>query len=60
MTPENVALLVLAWRLQCAAMAHFTLAEWTTGMRQLQCDNTAKLKVPFFRATGPGKSPVHP
>eukprot|EP00051_Salpingoeca_urceolata_P030201 m.8441 g.8441 ORF g.8441 m.8441 type:complete len:246 (-) comp3233_c0_seq1:81-818(-) len=43
-SPENVALLVLAKRLECKKMATFTQAEWLTGMGALRCDSTVKLK----------------
>lgn len=42
--PENVAMLVVAWKMDCKTMGSFTLDEWKTGMQKLQCDSAAKLK----------------
>lgn len=43
-TPENVVMLIIAWKLGCRQMGSFTWEEWLHGMRQCQCDNSAKLK----------------
>ncbi|XP_007496531.3 DCN1-like protein 4 isoform X3 [Monodelphis domestica] len=42
--PENVVMLVLAWKLDAQNMGYFTLQEWLKGMTSLQCDSTEKLR----------------
>uniref|UniRef100_A0A2I3FYQ6 DCN1-like protein n=1 Tax=Nomascus leucogenys TaxID=61853 RepID=A0A2I3FYQ6_NOMLE len=42
--PENVVMLVLAWKLDAQSMGYFTLQEWLKGMTSLQCDTTEKLR----------------
>ncbi|KAG8453660.1 hypothetical protein GDO86_000336 [Hymenochirus boettgeri] len=42
--PENVVMLVLAWKLDAQNMGYFTLQEWLKGMTSLQCDTTEKLQ----------------
>uniref|UniRef100_A0A8D0CL75 DCN1-like protein n=1 Tax=Scleropages formosus TaxID=113540 RepID=A0A8D0CL75_SCLFO len=42
--PENVVMLVLAWKLDAQSMGYFTLQEWLKGMSDLQCDSTEKLR----------------
>lgn len=42
--PENVVMLVLAWKLEAQCMGYFTLQEWLKGMGALQCDSTEKLR----------------
>ncbi|XP_041113855.1 DCN1-like protein 4 isoform X3 [Polyodon spathula] len=42
--PENVVMLVLAWKLDAQNMGYFTLQEWLKGMGALQCDTTEKLR----------------
>ncbi|XP_040603133.1 DCN1-like protein 4 isoform X11 [Mesocricetus auratus] len=42
--PENVVMLVLAWKLDAQNMGYFTLQEWLKGMTALQCDTTEKLR----------------
>uniref|UniRef100_UPI00398F2226 DCN1-like protein 4 isoform X5 n=1 Tax=Pristiophorus japonicus TaxID=55135 RepID=UPI00398F2226 len=42
--PENVVMLVLAWKLDAQSMGYFTLQEWLKGMTLLQCDTTEKLR----------------
>uniref|UniRef100_A0A8C5ADW8 DCN1-like protein n=1 Tax=Gadus morhua TaxID=8049 RepID=A0A8C5ADW8_GADMO len=42
--PENVVMLVLAWRLDAQSMGYFTLQEWLKGMSSLQCDSTESLR----------------
>uniref|UniRef100_A0A8C4SKN6 DCN1-like protein n=1 Tax=Erpetoichthys calabaricus TaxID=27687 RepID=A0A8C4SKN6_ERPCA len=42
--PENVVMLVLAWKLDAQNMGYFTLQEWLKGMGTLQCDTTEKLR----------------
>ncbi|XP_032884304.1 DCN1-like protein 4 isoform X2 [Amblyraja radiata] len=42
--PENVVMLVLAWKLDAQSMGYFSLQEWLKGMTLLQCDTTEKLR----------------
>lgn len=42
--PENVVMLVLAWKLDAQSMGYFTLQEWLRGMGSLQCDSTERLR----------------
>ncbi|TRZ00740.1 hypothetical protein DNTS_035698 [Danionella cerebrum] len=42
--PENVVMLVLAWKLDAQSMGYFTLQEWLKGMGSLLCDSTEKLR----------------
>uniref|UniRef100_A0A3P9HKK6 DCN1-like protein n=1 Tax=Oryzias latipes TaxID=8090 RepID=A0A3P9HKK6_ORYLA len=42
--PENVVMLVLAWKLDAQSMGYFTLQEWLRGMSSLQCDSTERLR----------------
>lgn len=42
--PQNVVMLVLAWKLRARQMGFFTLSEWLGGMAELQCDSIRKLK----------------
>nr|CAG4638727.1 EOG090X0DAO [Cyclestheria hislopi] len=42
--PENIALLVLAWKMGAKQMGYFTLQEWLHGLTELQCDSKEKLK----------------
>eukprot|EP00079_Xenopus_tropicalis_P021142 XP_012812397.1 PREDICTED: DCN1-like protein 5 isoform X2 [Xenopus tropicalis] len=50
--PENIIMLVLAWKLEAENMGFFTKEEWLKGMTSLQCDCTEKLqsKFDFLRA----------
>uniref|UniRef100_A0A8C5WEA1 DCN1-like protein n=1 Tax=Leptobrachium leishanense TaxID=445787 RepID=A0A8C5WEA1_9ANUR len=50
--PENVIMLVLAWKLEAENMGFFTKEEWVKGMTSLQCDCTERLqsKFPYLRA----------
>lgn len=50
--PENIIMLVLAWRLEAASMGFFTKEEWLRGMTTLQCDCTRRLqsKLDFLRS----------
>lgn len=34
--PENVVMLVLAWKMNARQMGFFTLQEWTKGLTELQ------------------------
>ncbi|XP_028320799.1 DCN1-like protein 5 [Gouania willdenowi] len=42
--PENVVMLVLAWRLEAVNMGFFTKDEWVRGMTSLQCDSKERLQ----------------
>ncbi|XP_061834063.1 DCN1-like protein 4 isoform X3 [Nerophis lumbriciformis] len=42
--PENVVMLVLAWKLDAQSMGYFTLQEWLRGMSMLHCDSTERLR----------------
>ncbi|XP_064419007.1 DCN1-like protein 4 isoform X1 [Latimeria chalumnae] len=42
--PENIVMLVLAWKLDAQNMGYFTVQEWLKGMTSLQCDTTEKLR----------------
>uniref|UniRef100_A0A1B6K0A7 Defective in cullin neddylation protein n=1 Tax=Homalodisca liturata TaxID=320908 RepID=A0A1B6K0A7_9HEMI len=50
--PENVVMLVLAWKMNARQMGFFTLAEWLKGLSELQCDSIQKLKhrIDFLRS----------
>lgn len=41
--PENVAMLVLAYKMGARQMGYFTQEEWLRGMVELQCDSAAKM-----------------
>ncbi|CAI5773308.1 DCN1-like protein [Podarcis lilfordi] len=45
--PENIIMLVLAWKLEAESMGFFTKEEWLKGMTSLQCDCTEKLQSKF-------------
>ncbi|CAJ0940087.1 unnamed protein product [Ranitomeya imitator] len=45
--PENIIMLVLAWKLEAENMGFFTKEEWLKGMTSLQCDCTEKLQGKF-------------
>lgn len=42
--PENVLMLVLAYKMQARQMGFFTQAEWLKGLSELQCDSVVKLQ----------------
>uniref|UniRef100_A0A1B6CRL4 Defective in cullin neddylation protein n=1 Tax=Clastoptera arizonana TaxID=38151 RepID=A0A1B6CRL4_9HEMI len=42
--PENVVMLVLAWKMNARQMGFFTLQEWLRGLSELQCDTVQKVK----------------
>ncbi|XP_010868346.2 DCN1-like protein 5 isoform X1 [Esox lucius] len=42
--PENIIMLVLAWKLEAPNMGFFTKEEWLKGMTLLQCDCTERLQ----------------
>ncbi|XP_072332839.1 DCN1-like protein 5 isoform X4 [Scyliorhinus torazame] len=45
--PENIIMLVLAWKLEAQNMGFFTKEEWLKGMTSLQCDCTERLQSKF-------------
>ncbi|XP_073469206.1 DCN1-like protein 5 [Aquarana catesbeiana] len=45
--PENIIMLVLAWKLEAENMGFFTKEEWLKGMTSIQCDCTEKLQGKF-------------
>ncbi|XP_048589132.1 uncharacterized protein LOC116618188 isoform X1 [Nematostella vectensis] len=42
--PENIVMLVLAWKLQAETLGFFKFTEWVKGMGILECDSTPKLQ----------------
>jgi len=48
--PDNIVMLVLAYRLHAKHMGFFSLDEWLDGMTKLKCDNMTKLhkKIPYL------------
>ncbi|TRY72864.1 hypothetical protein DNTS_007670 [Danionella cerebrum] len=42
--PENIVMLVLAWKLEAVNMGFFTKEEWIKGMTSLQCDCIERLQ----------------
>lgn len=42
--PENVVMLVLAYRMQARQMGFFTQEEWLRGLGEMQCDTIQKLQ----------------
>lgn len=42
--PENVVMLVLAYRMQARQMGFFTQEEWLRGLSDLQCDSIIKVQ----------------
>ena len=49
--PENIVMLVLAYKMGARQMGFFTQSEWTKGLTELQCDTPAKVqsKLDFLR-----------
>lgn len=43
--PENVVMLVLAYKMQARQMGFFTQTEWLKGLSELQCDSISKLQI---------------
>lgn len=43
--PENVVMLVLAYRMQARQMGFFTQEEWLRGLGEMQCDSIQKLQI---------------
>ncbi|XP_063242562.1 DCN1-like protein 5 isoform X2 [Bacillus rossius redtenbacheri] len=50
--PENVVMLVLAWKMNARQMGFFTQEEWLKGLSELQCDSISKLqgKLDYLRS----------
>ncbi|XP_050348718.1 DCN1-like protein 5 [Nymphalis io] len=42
--PENVVMLVIAYKMGAKQMGYFTQEEWIKGLTELQCDNVHKLQ----------------
>jgi DCN1-like protein 4/5 len=42
--PENVVMLVLAFKMQARQMGFFTKEEWLKGLGEMQCDSIQKLQ----------------
>ncbi|XP_014479682.1 PREDICTED: DCN1-like protein 5 isoform X2 [Dinoponera quadriceps] len=42
--PENVVMLVLAYKMNARQMGFFTLSEWLKGFSELQCDSISKVQ----------------
>lgn len=42
--PENVVMLVIAYKMNARQMGFFTQAEWQKGLTELQCDSAIKLQ----------------
>jgi len=45
--PENIVMLVIAWKMEAKQMGYFSIHEWLKGMSELQCDSLSKLKNKF-------------
>ncbi|XP_071950156.1 DCN1-like protein 4 [Antedon mediterranea] len=50
--PENIVMLVIAWKLEAYQMGFFTIQEWMKGMTSLQVDSINKLqgKLDYLRS----------
>lgn len=50
--PENVVMLVLAYKMNARQMGFFTLAEWLKGLSDLSCDTISKTqqKLEYLRS----------
>lgn len=42
--PENIVMLVLAWKMNAKQMGYFTLSEWLHGLTDIQCDSIHKIQ----------------
>ncbi|NP_001233035.1 uncharacterized protein LOC100163728 isoform X1 [Acyrthosiphon pisum] len=42
--PEDLVMLVLAWKMSAKSMGYFSSAEWLKGLTELQCDSVKKLQ----------------
>jgi len=45
--PENIVMLIIAWKMEAKQMGYFSIHEWIKGMSELQCDSLQKLKNKF-------------
>lgn len=43
--PENVVMLVLAYKMGARRMGYFTQSEWLKGLTDLQCDTISKIQM---------------
>lgn len=43
--PENIVMLVLAYKMGATQMGFFSQQEWLKGLTDLECDSTAKMVV---------------
>ena len=50
--PEDIVMLVLAYKMGARQMGFFTQSEWLKGLQDLQCDTIPKLqqKIDFLRS----------
>ncbi|BES93925.1 DUF298 [Nesidiocoris tenuis] len=50
--PENVVMLVLAWKMNARQMGFFTMQEWLRGLTEIQCDTIHKIqnKLDYLRS----------
>ncbi|GIY61637.1 DCN1-like protein 4 [Caerostris extrusa] len=50
--PENVVMLVLAWKMDAKQMGFFTRTEWFRGLSDLECDSIEKIrnKIDYLRS----------
>ncbi|VVC98114.1 unnamed protein product [Leptidea sinapis] len=50
--PENVVMLVIAYKMGAKQMGYFTQEEWLNGLTELQCDSAHKLqnKLEYLRS----------
>jgi len=42
--PEDVVMLVIAWKMDAKQMGYFTKKEWIKGLSEMQCDSIVKLR----------------
>ncbi|KAG8184621.1 hypothetical protein JTE90_022672 [Oedothorax gibbosus] len=42
--PENVVMLVLAWKMEAKQMGFFTKSEWLRGLKDMECDSIDKIR----------------
>ncbi|RLN13888.1 hypothetical protein BBJ28_00017160, partial [Nothophytophthora sp. Chile5] len=42
--PQDIVVLVIAWKMEAAYMCAFTRKEWMAGMETMDCDSAAKIK----------------
>ncbi|XP_042901219.1 DCN1-like protein 4 isoform X2 [Parasteatoda tepidariorum] len=50
--PENIIMLVIAWKMEAKQMGFFTKSEWLRGLKDLECDSIAKIrnKIDYLRS----------